>query len=604
MTKLTRRLLFIVLFLVLLIAGMVLSIILQNNPSPDIPMTEPEQTVLSVQELSVTEAAETASETIPETTLAETQSTVVPTPGEKRISKIVMFLNGEKYTEEMFFYDHSGNIVSSSISGYENGRQTYSTGKSYQYSISGALIKEKDLTSSIVDKIYHYDYDLLTGYTYREIMANEIAYSVTYHYERDENSNVVKITTTSDESDISTIGEYAYDNMGRCISAREQEQYGDYDITRSITYDHSYTSAVISTTVESTFGSESTIRRIQFGNLEYGYIFGPRLYEGYSIVTDTNGCITAVKDPNGQTVASLEYITLPPASLPESSASTDDTSRDPVPPETIAFRDLPSEFVFTSGAGAWRTRLTIEEDGSFTGDYHDSDMGLKGENYPRGTVSICSFEGKFTAPEKVTDYIYSMKLEYLTVMEPVGKVYYEDDIRYIVTEPVGMTNPDIFYIYLPGTDIADLPENFFFMTDITPMIRDTLPSGYYGIFNEGGEAGFTATLDNYIWHRDYTHHYQHKKVTLRPKYYSNSTLMFFPESGASEMRLEFVWSRDGQTEFRACDYDGGTGGYDVSVHLAEDLSRATVSVTSIHGIDLSPWGGTADGTFTAEFISE
>ena len=51
------------------------------------------------------------------------------------------------------------------------------------------------------------------------------------------------------------------------------------------------------------------------------------------------------------------------------------------------FGKLPSEFVFSSGAGAWATILNIESDGTFTGEYHDSDID---------TVWICEFSGKFT----------------------------------------------------------------------------------------------------------------------------------------------------------------------------------------------------------------
>lgn len=38
------------------------------------------------------------------------------------------------------------------------------------------------------------------------------------------------------------------------------------------------------------------------------------------------------------------------------------------------FQDI--EFYFASGAGGWRTVMQIEADGSFSGEYSDSDMGL------------------------------------------------------------------------------------------------------------------------------------------------------------------------------------------------------------------------------------
>ena len=40
------------------------------------------------------------------------------------------------------------------------------------------------------------------------------------------------------------------------------------------------------------------------------------------------------------------------------------------------------EMMFCSGAGAWRTYLTLYPDGAFVGEYTDSDAGSAGEDYP------------------------------------------------------------------------------------------------------------------------------------------------------------------------------------------------------------------------------
>ena len=43
-------------------------------------------------------------------------------------------------------------------------------------------------------------------------------------------------------------------------------------------------------------------------------------------------------------------------------------------------------FCFESGAGAWETNLTIDEQGHFSGEYYDNDPGDVGEGYEGGTV--------------------------------------------------------------------------------------------------------------------------------------------------------------------------------------------------------------------------
>ena len=66
--------------------------------------------------------------------------------------------------------------------------------------------------------------------------------------------------------------------------------------------------------------------------------------------------------------------------------------------EEIAWPDaLPLTFVFSSGAGGWFTELELQPDGSFTGSYHDSEMGEFAEDYPNGTVYVCEFSGRFEA---------------------------------------------------------------------------------------------------------------------------------------------------------------------------------------------------------------
>ena len=54
------------------------------------------------------------------------------------------------------------------------------------------------------------------------------------------------------------------------------------------------------------------------------------------------------------------------------------------------------EWSFSSGVGGWSTDLRILEDGSFSGEYHDSEMGETGDGYPDGTVYCCSFTGRMS----------------------------------------------------------------------------------------------------------------------------------------------------------------------------------------------------------------
>jgi hypothetical protein len=157
--------------------------------------------------------------------------------------------------------------------------------------------------------------------------------------------------------------------------------------------------------------------------------------------------------------------------------------------------DLPESFVFTSGVGAWATVVTIHQDGTFEGTYHDSDMGDWGEDYEGGTVYLCSFAGKFTNIQEVDDYTYSMEIEYIDMDEEPGVEWIEDSVRYISSEPYGLDDPTIFYLYLPGATMADLPEEFVNWISMpygwsTEDIPKTLP--FYGLYNINMQEGFLS----------------------------------------------------------------------------------------------------------------
>ena len=165
---------------------------------------------------------------------------------------------------------------------------------------------------------------------------------------------------------------------------------------------------------------------------------------------------------------------------------------EPVEEQSSVFEKIPQEFVFTSGAGGWETVITINSDGTFTGEYKDSEMGDTGENYPNGTMSICNFKGKFTSPKQVDEYIYSMKLEYLEQEKNPGDEYYEEGTRYLVSEPDGFAHADEFLIYFPGIAIANLPDGFTNWLNAFLNVQTTEIFPHYGIYNVGGEEGFVS----------------------------------------------------------------------------------------------------------------
>lgn len=142
-------------------------------------------------------------------------------------------------------------------------------------------------------------------------------------------------------------------------------------------------------------------------------------------------------------------------------APKEDTSE--TPKEEVKEGSLPSDFlgknfVFASGAGAWGTVITLNEDGSFEGSFHDSNMGEIGDGYPNGTVYICEFKGKFTDIKPVEEGIWSMRLESLETEGEPGTEEIKDGVLFVTAEPYGMDGGENYLALLPGASTAMLGE--------------------------------------------------------------------------------------------------------------------------------------------------
>ena len=160
--------------------------------------------------------------------------------------------------------------------------------------------------------------------------------------------------------------------------------------------------------------------------------------------------------------------------------------------EDSVWKEVPENFVFSSGVGAWATELQVEDDGSFTGVYHDSEMGDTGDGYPNGTVYFCNFSGKFTEPLRFDKCMYEMDLEELNIEGTEGDSYIENGVRYVCSEPYGISGGTQFTLYTPGQPYELMSEDFIWWVRSIYGNEDTDYLTCYAICNEGTQDGFVA----------------------------------------------------------------------------------------------------------------
>ena len=154
-----------------------------------------------------------------------------------------------------------------------------------------------------------------------------------------------------------------------------------------------------------------------------------------------------------------------------------------------------STFYFLSGAGAWSTELVVSPDGSFTGYYHDTDMGDSGADYPNGTRYECDFSGTFALVEQRDEFTYILRLTSLALKEVPGTERVADGLKLISAEAYGISGGDEFMLYSPGSPSAGLPEEFLEwvrMASAWEEPPETLP--FWGLYNLGEQAGFFTDI--------------------------------------------------------------------------------------------------------------
>ena len=117
------------------------------------------------------------------------------------------------------------------------------------------------------------------------------------------------------------------------------------------------------------------------------------------------------------------------------------------------------DWSFSSGAGGWSTDMQIAADGTFSGSFHDSEMGEIGDDYPNGSLYTCSFTGQLSVVEQVDEYSWKLKVDSLAVQDEPNVETIEDGIRYVTADPYGISEGDEMTLYMPGTPVDMLTED-------------------------------------------------------------------------------------------------------------------------------------------------
>ena len=150
------------------------------------------------------------------------------------------------------------------------------------------------------------------------------------------------------------------------------------------------------------------------------------------------------------------------------------------------------EWSFSSGAGGWSTDLRILPDGSFSGEFHDSEMGESADAYPGGTVYYCSFTGSMSLSGQADENPCTIRIDSL-IESPGQEETIDDGIRFVPSRPYGLSEGDEMQLYRPGTPtdgFTDEMKMWAHLFDEAESEPATLENWF--LYSAGNDSGFVG----------------------------------------------------------------------------------------------------------------
>ena len=148
------------------------------------------------------------------------------------------------------------------------------------------------------------------------------------------------------------------------------------------------------------------------------------------------------------------------------------------------------EWNFNSGAGGWFTEIQIRADGSFSGSFHDSEMGECADEYPDGTVYFCSFSGQMSPAEQISENTWKIRVEKLEKEQGTDEI--ADGIRFVPADVYGLSEGDEMVLYRPGTPVSVLTEEMQLWAHVPEQETTQTELENWFLSSEKNDSGFVG----------------------------------------------------------------------------------------------------------------
>ena len=148
------------------------------------------------------------------------------------------------------------------------------------------------------------------------------------------------------------------------------------------------------------------------------------------------------------------------------------------------------EWNFSSGVGGWFTEIHIRADGSFSGSFHDSEMGECADEYPDGTVYFCSFSGQMSPAEQISENTWKIRVEKLEKEQGTDEI--ADGIHFVPADVYGLSEGDEMVLYRPGTPVSVLTEEMQLWAHVPEQETTQTELENWFLSSEKNDSGFVG----------------------------------------------------------------------------------------------------------------
>ena len=148
------------------------------------------------------------------------------------------------------------------------------------------------------------------------------------------------------------------------------------------------------------------------------------------------------------------------------------------------------EWNFSSGVGGWFTEIHIRADGSFSGSFHDSEMGECADEYPDGTVYFCSFSGQMSPAEQISENTWKIRVEKLEKEQGTDEI--ADGIHFVPADVYGISEGNEMVLYRPGTPVSVLTEEMQLWAHVPEQETTQTELENWFLSSEKNDSGFVG----------------------------------------------------------------------------------------------------------------